>query len=76
MSVVHGEGRDQDDVWEVARPRVSEEHPTIKPVDLVAIAIGNSSRARDIVLDPFLGSGTTLIAAEKLGQRCYGLEMS
>ena len=69
-------GRDQDDVWEVPRPRVSEEHPTMKPVDLVAMAIGNSSRAKDIVLDPFLGSGTTLIAAEKLGRRCYGLELS
>lgn len=67
--------RKQDTVWEIDRPQASPEHPTMKPVELVTRAIGNSSRTGDIVLDPFLGSGTTLIAAEQLGRRCYGLEI-
>lgn len=69
-------GRSQDDVWEIQRPRVSEEHPTMKPVALVAKAIQNSSLKGDIVLDPFLGSGTTILAAEQLGRRCFGVELS
>jgi DNA modification methylase len=67
--------RDLDDVWEIPRPRRSEEHPTMKPVALVARSIANSSRSGDLVLDPFLGSGTTLIAAEQLGRVCRGLEL-
>lgn len=67
--------RDLDDVWEVPRPKRSEEHPTMKPVALVARALTNSSTLKSIVLDPFLGSGTTLIAAEQLGRICYGLEL-
>jgi 16S rRNA G966 N2-methylase RsmD len=50
-------------------------HPTVKPVRLVADAILDCSARRDIVLDAFLGSGTTLIAAERTGRRCYGLEL-
>jgi DNA modification methylase len=68
-------GRDQDDVWEIARPRVSEEHPTMKPVALVARAIENSSRRGDVVGDFFLGAGSTLLAAQQLGRRCYGMEI-
>ena len=67
--------RDLDDVWEIPRPKKSEEHPTMKPVALVARAVTNSSKRHDIVLDPFLGSGTTLIASEQLGRVCYGLEL-
>jgi DNA modification methylase len=67
--------RDLDDVWEIPRPRKSEEHPTMKPVALVARALDHSSKAGDCVLDLFLGSGTTLIAAEQLGRVCYGLEL-
>lgn len=67
--------RDLDDVWEVPRPTRSEEHPTMKPVALVGRALTNSSMLNSIVLDPFLGSGTTLIAAEQLGRICYGLEL-
>jgi DNA modification methylase len=67
--------RDLDDVWEVPRPKKSEEHPTMKPVALVARAITASSKLSDVVIDPFLGSGTTLIAAEELGRACYGLEL-
>ena len=68
--------RSQDNVWEIARPKASEEHPTMKPIELVARAIGNSSNPRDLILDPFLGSGTTLIAAHQTGRICYGAEIS
>ncbi|MFL6387934.1 MAG: site-specific DNA-methyltransferase [Terriglobales bacterium] len=50
-------------------------HPTVKPVALVADAILDCSRRGDIVLDAFLGSGTTVIAAEKTGRRCFGIEL-
>ncbi len=50
-------------------------HPTVKPVALVADAIMDCTERRDIVLDAFLGSGTSLIAAERTGRRCYGLEL-
>jgi len=67
--------RTQDSVFEIARPQVSAEHPTMKPVELVVAMLANSSVAGDIVYDPFLGSGTTLIAAERLGRRCHGMEI-
>ncbi len=69
-------GRDQDNVWEFPRPKVSEEHPTMKPVDLVSKAVQNSSRPDDLVFDPFLGSGSTLIACQVTGRACAGLEIS
>lgn len=52
-----------------------EMHPTVKPVAMVADAILDCSARGDIVLDPFLGSGTTLLAAERTGRTCYGLEL-
>jgi DNA modification methylase len=52
-----------------------ELHPTVKPVALIADAIKDCSARGDIVLDPFLGSGTTLMAAEQTQRRCYGLEI-
>ena len=67
--------RDQGDVWRIPRPQASELHPTTKPLALVERAIENSSRPDDIVLDLFLGSGTTLIAAERTGRVCYGVEL-
>jgi DNA modification methylase len=70
-----GPDRDLDDVWEIPRPRRSDEHPTMKPVELVLRAITNSSRAGDIVLDPFGGSGSTLIAAEQTGRRAFLIEI-
>ncbi len=70
----HG-GRDQGDVWEVERPSSSEAHPTMKPLALVEKAINNSSSAGDLVLDLFLGSGSTLIACERTGRVCYGMEL-
>ena len=68
--------RKQTTVLEFDRPSRSVEHPTMKPVELFAYLLTNSSKKRDIVFDPFLGSGTTLIAAEQLGRKCYGMEIS
>jgi len=67
--------RDQGDVWKIDRPGASEAHPTMKPLALVERAIENSSRPGDLVLDLFLGSGSTLIAAERTGRVCYGVEL-
>jgi DNA modification methylase len=65
----------QTSVFEVPRPKVSADHPTSKPVALVEAMVRNSSRTGEIVLDPFLGSGSTLIACEQLGRRCFGLDL-
>jgi DNA modification methylase len=59
------EDRKQSDLWHINRPIRSDEHPTMKPVELVGRALNNSSRKGDIVLDLFGGSGTTLIASEQ-----------
>ena len=67
--------RDQGDVWHFNKPRVNDLHPTMKPVELVERAIRNSSRPGDVVLDPFGGSGTTLIAAEKSGRQVRLIEL-
>lgn len=67
--------RTQDTVWEIARPAQSREHPTMKPVELVARALRNSSLPRQLVSDPFCGSGTTVIAAEQTGRRCRAMEL-
>jgi DNA modification methylase len=68
-------GRDQDTVWEIARPRRSEAHPTMKPVVLVSRALVASSRPGELVYEPFAGSGTTIVAAEQTGRRCYAIEL-
>ena len=67
--------RDQGDVWQIKKPAKNDLHPTMKPVELVERAIRNSSRAGDVVLDPFGGSGTTLIAAEKAGRVARLIEL-
>lgn len=67
--------RKQSDLWEIPRPKVSVEHPTMKPVALVAKAMLNSSRSGDAALDLFGGSGTTLIAAEQTGRVCFMMEL-
>jgi DNA modification methylase len=68
-------GHSQTSLWEVDKPHRSEFHPTMKPVELFAKAIGNSCEPGGIVADPFLGSGTTMVAAEQLGRVCYGMEI-
>jgi len=67
--------RTQNDVWEINRPIRSPEHPTMKPVELVARSLRNSSHAGDLVFEPFLGSGTTAVAAEQTGRVCRGVDL-
>ena len=67
--------RDQDDVWEINRPSDAPLHPTMKPLALMERAIANSSKAGDLVLDLFAGSGSTLVACERTGRRCAALEL-
>ncbi len=67
--------RRQDSVWEIARPARSENHPTVKPVELVERAVRNSCAPGDTVADPFVGSGTTIIAAERADRRCLAMEI-
>jgi hypothetical protein len=75
-------GRDRTNVWLYPSPRTPSEegnllalHPTVKPVAMIADAIMDCTGRNDIVLDGFLGSGTTVIAAERTGRRCYGIEI-
>jgi DNA modification methylase len=77
-------GRNRTNVWNYpgansfarrGRERALALHPTIKPITLVADAILDSTRPKDIVLDPFCGSGTTILAAERTGRRAYAMEL-
>jgi DNA modification methylase len=67
--------RDQGDVWQIKKPAKNDLHPTMKPVELVERCIRNSSKPGQTVLDPFGGSGTTLIAAEKSGRQARLMEL-
>jgi DNA modification methylase len=67
--------RKQCDVWDIQRPKISELHPTTKPIALVVRAIKNSSNMKDIVLDLFGGSGTTLIACIDTERYCRMMEL-
>ncbi len=69
------EDRSQSDLWHFDRPGQSPEHPTMKPVGLVARALLNSSIPGDIAFEPFSGSGTTLVAGEETGRIVYALEL-
>ena len=62
-------------VLEFDRPKASREHPTMKPVPLWAALMGNSTVRGDICYEPFSGSGTTVVAAEQLGRRCFAIEL-
>ncbi len=65
----------QDTIWNIDRPSKSKKHPTMKPIELIIKAINNSSKIKNILLDVFLGSGSTLIACEKTNRKCYGMEL-
>jgi len=67
--------RDQGDVWFVKKPVANDLHPTMKPVELIERAVRNSSKSRDTILDPFGGSGSTLIACEKSGRQGRMIEL-
>jgi len=67
--------RKQSDVWDIQKPSSSKLHPTTKPIELVERAVINSSYEKNIIIDVFLGSGSTLIACEKTNRKCYGIEI-
>ena len=67
--------RKQTTVWDYARPTVSKEHPTMKPVGLMAYPMKNSTMTNGVILDPFLGSGSTLIACCETDRVCRGIEL-
>lgn len=68
--------RKQQTILKFDRPTASQEHPTMKPLALFAYQMANNTDKGDLVLDTFLGSGTSLIVAEEMGRRCFGLELS
>ena len=77
-------GRNRTNVWSYAGANglargedadLTAQHPTPKPVGLIADAILDVTARNDLILDPFMGSGSTLIAAERVGRRCRGLEL-
>lgn len=68
-------GRSEATVWNFAKPKKNSDHPTSKPLDLLAYPIRNSSQANGIVLDTFGGSGSTLIACEQIDRICFMLEL-
>jgi DNA modification methylase len=70
-----GGSKNEATLWEYPRLSKNDLHPTQKPVALCDRAVGNSSPHGGLVVDPFLGSGTTMIACERLGRRCYGMEI-
>lgn len=66
----------QTSVMEVPRPKASQEHPTMKPVELIEIHLRNSSPQGGLIYEPFSGSGSTLLACERLGRRCCAIELN
>jgi len=81
--IVYGWGKNHNfygakgsfDIWKIDRTKENKLHPTMKPVELCSQAIVNSSVSDNLVLDLFLGSGSTLIACEKTNRICYGMEL-
>lgn len=67
--------RKQTTIWEFDKPKKNGDHPTMKPIPLIAYLIKNSSMSNCIILDPFGGSGSTLIACEQLGRICHTIEL-
>jgi len=68
-------GRKQSNIWKFDKPQRNGEHPTMKPIPLVGKAMNNSSKEKDLTLDLFLGSGSTMVAAHQLNRKCYGMEL-
>jgi len=69
------EDRTQDTIWEFNKPKKADGHPTMKPIQLCERAIKNSSKAEWLIIDTFLGSGSTMVAAHQLNRKCYGMEI-
>ncbi len=68
-------GRKESTIWEFDKPKKNGDHPTMKPIPLLAYPIMNSSMSNAVVLDPFGGSGSTLIACEQTGRICRTIEL-
>lgn len=68
-------GRKETTIWEFEKPKKNADHPTMKPILLLAYPINNSSMSNTIILDPFGGSGSTLIACEQTDRSCYTIEL-
>lgn len=68
-------GRKETTIWEFDKPKKNGDHPTMKPIPLLAYPIMNSSMSNTLVLDPFGGSGSTLIACEQSDRSCYTIEL-
>lgn len=68
-------GRKETTIWEFDKPKKNGDHPTMKPIPLLAYVLGNSTQTNGLVLDPFGGSGSTLIACEQTGRVCYTAEL-
>ena len=71
----YGKGEHKTSVWKIDKPRANKEHPTMKPVALVSNALLNNSSQNELVIDFYLGSGTTMVAAHQLNRKCYGMEI-
>lgn len=71
----YGKGKFTKSVWEIDKPKKCDLHPTMKPVELIANALQNSSKENDLIIDFFGGSGSTLIACEQLNRKCYMMEL-
>ena len=68
-------GRDKQTVFECNKPPRNGEHPTMKPIELCEFYINNSTQNNNIIIDAFLGSGSTMVAAHQLNRKCYGMEL-
>lgn len=71
----YGERYKQEDIWEFQRTLKNDLHPTMKPIPLIENALNNSSKEGMRILDLFLGSGSTMVAAHQLKRKCYGMEL-
>lgn len=71
----YGKRFNQEDIWEFARTQKNDLHPTMKPIPLIENALNYSSKEKDLVLDLFLGSGSTMVASHQLKRKCYGMEL-
>jgi DNA modification methylase len=76
LCIFKGEIKDKSlsDVWDFGRDSAGL-HPTMKPIELISYAMNNSSKTNDLVLDVFLGSGSTMVASHQLKRKCYGMEL-
>ena len=68
-------GKNQSSIWQYDKPKRSKDHPTMKPIPLLAYPLQNSSAPNAVVLDTFGGSGSTLIACEQTSRICYMMEL-